>query len=686
MDTPPPLISPLISPLVSDLISALRAVLGPFPAWILAIGLFVPGSGAWASTDNVLVGRCQAQGIDYSLYSLADAHQRALTEGETLSIITSVISPLSGLNLSTGGVYRPSLGVIELPKYWKQKSVPLTNCQMLKPDQTLNVLVLPGPTQELQMYVQVYFIEGDPNPDVDIDQMIQNHQAFPFKVHIICTTREAANPSPLGCVRVAFLDQIIPIDPPDAPHPHSLFSTSTAPAPQLESRLCGPEGPTSLIRASATIVARGKQVFVVTSSGAVASKFGINSCSQLLFNGLKIPLKLIRHDFSRDLAALEVIGSLPEGLKSSILSVAAPDQASDQLNVRAPEGPAAVEVLSVESDRHFIPRLGKVVEVRGSGFHSSVQGAAVSNENGEISGVVSSEYLKIFPGSYTRPIRWSKSDGDVSDHLIVIPSAAIAEFLDTVITSQGEPQIWLLDRGLSEKTGTRIQSGKLIFDEDCPPMDASQPAGQYPIGGIDPVGVGGDSANYRACKIQVKLAASATDPQFFRKDLQSWADTISAHLAAGNHVELEQQIWRTSEGLQRGFFYSAESFFQTVATLDASHQILELSIRPGRTIPGLEAKFDELRGLAQQERDADLSVFLNNQFGDPTTENLLRRIFLLCSMIESEQLPTLTEADFKVLTDLHGPFEHGWSLLSLAYEGGGLHKQLVAIEQKWSGH
>lgn len=615
-------------------------------AFISFLSFSIP---AQAELETRQVALCKTPSATYGLYQ---EKGKLLVDGSELTVISSEVSPKTGLNLSTSGVYRAQSGEFQLPSYWRPKSLKISDCQ-------LNVALLSGAPlglrlamrRDVVMYIQLYFIYGDPTPDVDLEDLIRRGEAIPLKAHILCRNLDDENSGPLGCKEIVILDKIIPLSP---VAPLAMMRSVAAPIATgniersflLESAICGSA---SKVQARGTAIDWMGQTVVVTSSAAVVSELGANSCTDaVMANGLRVNLRLIRHDFAFGLALLEDPSNILRG---------------STLNVRGeyPE-PAnllgqTVDLLSESSSRHFIPRQNRVIEVRGGLFGSSAVGAPLLGSANEVIGITSHQYLKIHPGSLTRPTSWSMGGAEKSDHLLVIPAQAIANWLD----SASEAALWSL-------SARSVKSGHLVFTEDCPPMNASDPAGDYPIGGGEPVGIGGDSSNYRACKIKVALDERG-DSKFASVGLQSWHDELVGKLKKGLSLELFFVIGRERSTLMRSYFYSAESLLKELVNLKKDNAVVVLAQNNGTTI-GLDPKLDSSRAIAARLTESARRIYLNYQFGDQKTSNLIRMIYFYSLLMQTEQWTQIRAEEFEEILRADGPYKKSWELVSFIVVGG----------------
>ncbi len=632
-------------------------------AAILALGLW---SVSHAETRTMRVGSCHTKTADFSLYLEAG---KKLTDGALLQVMSSQVSPLSGLNLSTAGRLRAKTKKIELP-HWKPGALSFDDCKLdeiVPPARPVSFQPPRKPVDHL-MYVQVFFILGEPRPDIDVDDLYKRGQAMPLKVKIICSTTED-EPSVLSCDRVTVLDEIIPLGSVDVRAIGERFSAAV----QLESGPCAE--PAKRIRSSGVVVQYGGRKLVVTSSGAV------DGCTDVVAGTARTRLMLQRIDHAAGLAAFDgtALAIDAAALTKEPLAETAIVHGFSKSGVEAVA--KTFRVLSESSVRHFLPAIARTFELQGQIVDAGFVGAPAVAVDGRVSGIVSHQYLRIHPGSLTRPTRWRPLEKESADHVVTIPSAEIAAWLDSS-ARLGEIEI---ARDARFGAALVLKSGHLAFEEDCPSLDATKPNSDYPIGGGDPVGIGGDASNYRACRIKVTLSEGGS-AKFFSPAFQAWHDETAALLKSSDadFVELSFSLQRDEKGrLSRRYFYSVESFFQGLVQRSAD-KVVSVVRRKSTKTPGLDPRLESLRMSALDAASRARGVYANFETTDTKISGLVRRIYFLGTLAQSEQWAALNESDFNEYMDMNGPYRKAWqTIMSLALGGKGLRMATEKLQAEW---
>ena len=635
--------------------------------WILSLTVFFVLGHARAEMETERVGTCDFNGGHYAVLLEKDA---PLREAAELTVVTSDIEPLTKQYRSTLGVYRPSQGIIELPSFWRPQALPLRDCTFTNPRNR--------DTRELPMLLQQYFIYGEPRWDIDLEAMIRSCDAIPVMVRVLCRVEEEEGEQKtlFACSSIRILDEIIEVKShcfgnrrPD------LLRDQAMSVVTLRSGLC--DGGEKIESTGTVIEWQGKPL-ILTSAAAVVSQAGMNSCTDMTSTqGSGKELHLLRQDWASGLAVLE----WPENLtapKPVALKATRVGQYPDQLGVWPANAQAArpMDVLSESSSRHFIPALSRVLEMRTQQVLGPVAiGAPLLNDQGEMLAMISHQYLKIFPGSLTRPMHWQRLKGETTDHALAISATDIQAWL-AASTSTGP--LWVRPETLRNEAW-QIKSGHLLVSESCPPLEGTSRSGEYPIGGGDAVGIGGDASNYRACTIKIGLDKSGSG-EFFMPRLQAWHDRLEKILADENQVQVAFHIFRRNTGsLEREYFYSAESFFQSL--LHKPNSILaETVFHAGE--PGLDPRLKEWRKLSQAV--AESAKYVYGFTSDPGSNHLIRRVYFIASLAASEQWSLLSEADFQELLQKGGAYENDWSFLTQVLpEGKKLRNQFEMLFAQW---
>lgn len=431
----------------------------------------------------------------------------------------------------------------------------------------------------------------------------------------------------------------------------SLFTLAqnVTPIVNFQSSLC--DGSAKNQVTGTWIMDRGN-FYILTSAYGIQNQFGAKSCnSWILSNGEVSSLELIRIDYGAGLALLKASSGV-EPATALKLSGELPQNFPDQALLAGMNA----RLLAKSSRRHFIPSISTVLEViTPKPVRESVVGEPLISNAGEMLGMVSHQRLEIFPGSLTRPMNWKLAGSPVSDHLVVISAQDILAWL---ALAPSESKIWPV-----HSDGSVFESGRLRIEQDCPPLDGSDPNGDYPIGGTDAVGIGGDAAKQRACKIKVSLN-DRMNTEFYSPKWQEWHDQMVLWLANQPVMELQFGGWRDAKSrLQRRYFYSSESFFQGLNVLAESSVLVGL---PGMDIESLR----QIRELASELKALAHRSYIDYQLNDRVVEDVFRRIYFYSLLLESDQWNLLDVHDLEELLSSENQYGPAWEKIKFIVRGG----------------
>ncbi len=627
---------------------------------------------ARAQTTEQL-GQCSQDGIELGIFL---EEGQTLGEGSELSVVSSQKAADTGLNLMTSGVLRQRAGKIELAASWKPSTIDFSNCRFVRP-------VSSPILRDYYMYVQTYFISAASYPPKDLDDLIRRGEAIPLKIHLICRSDAATAPSPVACRKIVIHEQIIPVRPsinrnrlrPIASRAAALKTSDSA--VEIESAICG-QALSS--KASGVVIQGIASPVVVTSANAVLSENGQNSCTTATWNGQNFKLQLLRQDWGTGVAILSFVGSrvpVPQALLAATPGLSTPYP--DSLLIGHASRAVSTSVLVQESDRHFIPRVAKVAELLGDEIDPSFVGAPVTDDGGSVFGIIAHQYLDLFPGSITRPLRWSPNGpgtivgGKKTDKPLMISSQTIADVISR--TAIDPAPFWVQP---DRRTGFRVHFGKLELVEKCPDFSSSNPADGYPIGGVDPVGVGGDSSNYRACQIEVSLLPVAAGPVS-----SVWHDDLVAKLAEGRRIEIPFGIKRNSSGgWDRGYYYSLESFLKMADTLAP----LALVYEKNASVAGLEPKLIQFRRTGAELAVLSKKAYVNFRTSDSQSNRMIRELYYLAVLAQSESWKNIGAKDLETVLDrsASGHYRNVWTTLFGLYPfAPELYQKLQDFQSEW---
>jgi hypothetical protein len=262
-------------------------------------------------------------------------------------------------------------------------------------------------------------------------------------------------------------------------------------------------------------------------------------------NGKTYALKLQRYDWASGFALL----TGPAELNSLATPLApAPSKLLQRLTW---DNSGAGLIVAVQSKRHHYADLPFAFEIKGSAINSHAVGMGMYTTAGALAGVVGSFVIEEVPGHSSRIARWTDRLDGTSANFIGIPADEIAAWIDKTLAPNWAPAlVTFAEDQIANKH--RVQIGHLVFAEDCPPPDyvpGDDP--NYPIGGNDAVGIGGDTASMPACNFHVSLASTeaVTAPRQLR---DAWLAKLEGYVRSGKKFVVQNAYARfpDTEGLQ----------------------------------------------------------------------------------------------------------------------------------------
>jgi hypothetical protein len=345
----------------------------------------------------------------------------------------------------------------------------------------------------------------------------------------------------------------------------------------LQSGVCG-QAPA--FESTGFIFSHNGKTFVLASSEFVLN--GDSYCHSVsLPSQATSKLKLLRYDWSTGLALLS--GGVELNAVATPL-VVAKQKILERVSWRTN---AAGTVVAAQSQRHHYPGITLTFEIKSSGASRETVGSALTNAKGEIVGFLGNFFIEEIPGKTSRVSRWTMASKDLSPNLVAIPADIVVQWLTKVNSAGWTPMAQIIpDDQL--KGVRRIHFGNLFFTEDCPPPDSeigSDP--DYPIGGNEGIGIGGDSSSMPGCNFEVsKAGRSAGDPSH----RAPWLVQLNSYLDRGITVKIQNAFYRDEDNL-----------LQSKAGVSIGHfgQLLRMPSR------GFLLK---LGGLPEEKRLVDLRV------------------------------------------------------------------------------
>jgi len=401
---------------------------------------------------------------------------------------------------------------------------------------------------------------------------------------------------------------------------------------------------------SGLLIHHGAKTYVVTSSWAQMSAATPGPrCEKVWSENGEVRITPIATDHVAGLALYEVldgIGVLPSPSPE-------PENEAASIWILQGQGPRARDgaIVINGSRRHQLPRWDRVLEWQGVAVSPEVIGAGVW-KNKKWLGLVSHQYLELVPGAKTKIHRWDLAAARPQNHLVLISSADIEAWMQTQLAHPQEPVLWAAE---DQRRGVdRWSVGDLLVTAKCPEAADPNPGGQYPIGGNDGVGIGGDSIENKACRMSV--SRSQTPSPWLPKSLQSWQAEAATDLLALIKIDFWYALGRDAKGPLRDYFFSVESFVKLA--LDDHKKYLDIRAKA----PPVELQ--ELNAKALKLQQDSLHCYQVLFIREANVQELVRKLFFVSLLSQSPAWRHLSSDDMKNVMDAKGDFAEGWKMLS----------------------
>ncbi|MBY0469780.1 hypothetical protein K2X30_01340 [bacterium] len=406
---------------------------------------------------------------------------------------------------------------------------------------------------------------------------------------------------------------------------------------------------------------KGGKSYVITSQIAVAPE----GCQWIATQSIpKKEVKIVASDWGTGLALLSteatpefdswvdwddlqkqiVIDSSGTG-GMSVKTIGYPSQSA--LPVTDARGVILVDV----SNRTFIPQIPSVIEILGAHADRAMVGSLVADETNHWLGVLSQEYLVLNKKGATLPMEWgadSVQENQIQTHLLVTPAKAVTDWTNSILNGT-RPTLTRVEGGSGK---TKILAGSLIFTEDC--THSGKTGGDptlEPIGGTDPVGIGGDIDVVGSCATWIDLApASAQNPVLPQQ--KSWHDRTVASLSSGKGVSRIFIHRDASNSILIHSFGSIEQYFKIFSTTDAEAVVFA----PNSAHANAKKAQDYIRDSRR------FMLFISD-----LDYAFIARIDNLLTVLQSEQRGYVKASDFESLLDKNGTYKISIASLSKNY-------------------
>lgn len=443
---------------------------------------------------------------------------------------------------------------------------------------------------------------------------------------------------------------------------------------KVTSQVCGQ--PNTLRVAQGMAFKNANRRFVVTNAAAVLN--GAGTCHTAGFGTSEASLKLLAWRWG-GLALLELTREIPESnvleFPNSGTSISNFGQLATRDEVTGAWRTIDADLLTFTSDRGTWESM---IEAQVT-IDGSFAGTPVVMGN-MLLGLVSDQFLEQKPGSSAELRFWYKTKTRVTTAPLVIPAIEIERFVRSALAGT------LFDDGLfvslEDQIAGRDQvlTGPYLVSEDCPDPTSSGTSGQYPIGGVDPVGVGGGLSK-PGCFIRLKKAptpAAKLTPLFYYKN---WNKRLEEVFRTAAEVDVPYVFSRNSvfDYNDRRVLYSLREF---LAQLNRSGmQPLTLAYLPGAAVAGVDPALAEIRVLAQKSAATILDFY--HRYGASTSDienGTVRELYFVTSMAMTEELRDISITQMDALLD-KSVHRNVWGMVEseFFFKNKELHPQLLKL-------
>lgn len=323
------------------------------------------------------------------------------------------------------------------------------------------------------------------------------------------------------------------------------------------------------------------------------------------------------------------------------------------------------QIVIANSRRHHIPAWDRVLEWQGDLISSEAIGAGIWM-GGQWLGITSHEFLQPVSGAKTKVGRWNLQLSIKQSHLILISAADISLWMQKQISKPIEQVIWPPE---DQKAGVdRWISGDLEFSAQCPSDLNPNPGGEYPIGGGDGFGIGGDSIQNKACKLKTALSSKWHSP-WLAKSLQVWEAGAQQELLQNKEIIFWYGLSREQDELAKDYFFSVESMFKVALNQNKNWVELRSDFVPPT---GLVTLVKTAKQLQAESLDCYNQLFIR----EPNVQELVRKLFFFALLTQSKSWQMLQPNDVATTFDRNGFYAQGWKML--AWEGSCNNPRLLA--------
>jgi hypothetical protein len=156
------------------------------------------------------------------------------------------------------------------------------------------------------------------------------------------------------------------------------------------------------------------------------------------------------------------------------------------------------------------------------------------------------------PGQSARIARWLDRPGVKSQQLVILSSIEIIRWLGSVLQPNWASPFRIDPQDQLQKK-YQVSIGSITFTEDCPsPQEQPSSDPNYPIGGGDPVGIGGDSPSAPACNFLISKAVSPSLVDTLPTVRKPWLMRLDGYLQKNINAFIMLAHYRDQNKLLQG--------------------------------------------------------------------------------------------------------------------------------------
>ncbi len=256
-------------------------------------------------------------------------------------------------------------------------------------------------------------------------------------------------------------------------------------------------------------------------------------------------------------------------------------------------------ILALDSPRHFLPTMGGITELVEAHAEFGWSGTTVYVGNNPV-GVLSHQFLSGM-GTSRRVFEFSTASARFQNHLLLIPSLRVAEWLKTILLKRHsvEQSINNVSASFIRDARAQLQGDRAVltvglkFSErrDNPYCDhiadlSADSLQNQESGGNDPSGAGGPPGERAGTSISVDISLQQADlpTHWFSADYGKWLLALKEDLLARKILNAPFLVYRNPDNgeLKRVCSRSLAQFFRNLVTPNVRPVVLRLGVGDDR--------------------------------------------------------------------------------------------------------